>query len=741
MGKMLIIPEKPSVARDIAAALGGFSKVGDWLESPTAVVSPAAGHLVEIHAPEALTAPKDLASLPIIPPMFELRPIARARAQLTLLVRLMGRADVTEIVNACDAGREGELIFRLIYEFARCRKPVRRMWLQSMTIDAIREAHRRMRPGSDYDRLADAAKCRSEADWLIGINGSRGITRLRERQAQQYEMTNVGRVQTPTLAILVHREQAIRAFTPRAYWEVHATFRAKAGTYLGKWTHPSSVPTVPVNDNVEEGGRAFRIFDKAHAESLVTRCQHRAPSSVHDTQAVSISAPPRLFDLTSLQRDANRRYRLSAKRTLDVAQALYERHKATTYPRTSSTALPEDYVEMARTILGTFGAPPYADLTGTILNSGWVGPDKRIFDNARVSDHFAIIPTGTHPVDLNEAEAKIYDLIVRRFIAAFYPAAEYRATTRVTTLAGEAFKSTGRILIRRGWLEVYAGLNEPDQVPSLCPVEPSERVHTEAVEAKAMQTRPPPRLTEAMLLSAMEGAGDALEEDELREAMKDCGLGTPATRASHIEGLLSTKDGGGRHKHPYAIREGRAQHLAPTDKGMELIEFLDSNGIIVLTSARLTGEWEQKLAQVEKGLRSRRAFMEEVQALTRSVIAIIREKADSTPAPPPLAAGCPKCGAPVLVLPRTFECDARCGFRLWRQICRRELSAEEATRLLQTGALAERGGFLSRSDKSFRAGLKLNTTEWKVELVFTGSGDRSVSVGASQTRRLRRRGG
>lgn len=719
MGKMLIVAEKPSVAREIADALGGFSKVEGWLESSSAVISSGIGHLVEIHAPEAATAGRDLASLPVIPARFELRPIEKTKAQFNILNKLMRRADVDQVVNACDAGREGELIFRLIYEHTGCRKPMKRMWLQSMTADAIRDAYRSMRSGSEFDALSDAAKCRSEADWLVGINGSRGVTRLRERQTQSYEMMTAGRVQTPTLAILVHREQEIKTFVPKDYWEVHATFGAQAGIYVGRW-FSASAPVEVAEDAATAGSR---FWERAQAEAIVAKCRGVSPSSVKDESKTTTSAPPKLFDLTTLQREANKKFKFSAKKTLDIAQSLYEKHKVTTYPRTDSTALPEDYVEKAKEVLGTFGGSPCAEHAGRVIGNGWVRQEKRIFDNSKISDHFAIIPTSTRPSGLDEAEAKIYDMVVRRFIAAFHPAAEYNLTTRVTVVAGESFKSSGKVLVKLGWLEVYGQQAGDDKTPALCAVAPGEAVRTDSVEAKAMQTKPPARFTEESLLGAMEGAGKLVDDDELRDAMKERGLGTPATRASIIEGLLSDKDSQGRRKEPYVVREGKAQHLVPTQKGMGLIQFLDSNGIESLTSPKMTGEWEQKLRQIEKSQYRREAFMAEIAAMTRNIIDVIRQKAGEMPAPQEriLAVPCPKCGGTVRVRGGDYPqyvCDNG-DFKLWKVIAGRPLSDSEAATLIRQGELPAVHGFVSTRTKSkFGAGLRLSPDKAKVDFVF-----------------------
>lgn len=719
MDKMLIIAEKPSVAKEIAAALGGFASVGDWKESATVVVSSAIGHLVEIYSPEAETA-KSLASLPVIPTQFASQAIPKTKAQFALLTKLMRRSDIDVIVNACDAGREGELIFRLIYELAGCRKPVKRMWLQSMTPSAIRDGYATMRPGTEFDNLSDAAKCRNEADWLIGINGTRGISRLREQQTQSFEVMAAGRVQTPTLAILVRRENEIENFIPKDYWEVQATFGTRVGSYVGKWFNVAALKAVDDVSDVDDASGS-RLFDRARAEGIVARCRGVAPSSVKDVSQLVSKAPPKLYDLTSLQREANQRYKFSAKKTLDIAQALYEKHKATSYPRTDSSALPEDYIEKIKEVLGTFGNSMYGLHAERVLNNAWVKPEKRIFDNTKISDHFAIIPTGLQPSGLDDAESKIYDMVVRRFIAVFHPSAEYNLTTRISIVSGESFKTTGKVLVKRGWLEVYGQSEGDDKTPLLCEVVADETVRTDAIEVLGKQTQPPSRHTEASLLTAMEGAGKTIDDEALREAMKELGLGTPATRANIIEGLLSDKDGQKRPKEPYVVREGEEVHLVPTKKGSGLVDFLDSNGIEFLTSARMTGEWERKLRLMERGQYRRAEFMAEIGATTRGMIDVIREKAGALPVAQRHAIGvaCPKCGGDMFASDRLFDCHARCGFSIRREICKRELSESEGVQLFRDGEIKQLDGFISpKTGKAFSCGLKLNTVEWKADFVF-----------------------
>jgi DNA topoisomerase-3 len=707
MSKMLIVAEKPSVAKDIAAALGGFSKVQNWLESDTAIVSCAIGHLVELFAPEAATTGRDLSSLPIIPARFAMKVLEPSKAQYLLLERLMGRSDVSCVVNACDAGREGELIFRLIFEKARCNKPMKRMWLQSMTPDAIRDAYRTMKPGSAYDNLSDAARCRSEADWVVGINGSRGISDLRGRQTHRRQVMAAGRVQTPTLAILVHQEQKIRAFVPQDYWEVHGTFGVQAGAYVAKWFNPNAK---------EEGedGLSNRFTVKARAEEVATKCRGVAPSSVTDTSKPVSKAAPRLFDLTSLQREANKRLKFSVKKTLDIAQALYEKHKATTYPRTDSTALPEDYVPTVVKTLTAFAGTAYEAHASTILTNNWMNAGKRIFDNSKISDHFAIVPTGLKPASLSADESKIYDMIVRRFIAAFFPSAQYQHTARITVVSGESFKCSGKVLTAQGWLTVYGvDLDDDGKSPALCVYTPGETVTNQQIVIKDLKTKPPVRFTEATLLGAMENAGKLVDDDDLRDAMKERGLGTPATRAATIEGLLNRVDGRGEPKEPYVDRNDN--WLVPTAKGMDLVEFLDANGVDALTSPRLTGEWEQKLRQMEAGNYARDAFMSEIGDLTRTIIDAIRQKA---PALALLAdCSCPKCGAGMVSGGPTYVCQANCGFALWREIAGRMFSDEEIAQLLVDRQTPTLEGFLSKKKARFAASLKMND-EFKLDFVF-----------------------
>lgn len=723
MGKMLIIAEKPSVAAAIANALGGYTKHNGWHESPTGVISNGIGHLVKIDAPASSSTGRGLDSLPVIPDKFDLTVIDKTKDQFNTLRKLIARDDVTRIVNACDAGREGELIFRLIYEKSGCKKPIMRMWFQTMTKEGIQDAFNNLRPGRDFDNLYDEAKCRSESDWIIGINSSRAITSLYELQNQRYESMTAGRVQTPTETILVDRELEITHFVPKDYWEIHGTFAARAGTYTGKWI--ATAESALSGEDAPEGGK---LFDRVSADAIVKKCLGVQPSSVVDKSTKKTTNAPRLFDITTLQRTANKKFKFSAKKTLDIAQALYEKHQATTYPRTDSSALPEDYVETAREIMACLSGSFKVHAQRVIDNSWIAASDKRVFNNAEISDHFAIIPTLVTPSGLDEDEAKIYDLIVRRFIAVFHPAAEYLNTQRTTLVAGETFYSSGRSLIRSGWLEVYGTDPDGDKTPSLCVVDAGESVRNVNIETKAKQTTPPPRYTEDTLLGAMEGAGKLIDDNDLRDAMKDKGLGTGATRAAIIENLLSTKDGQGRNKEPYAHRVGKEQHLVPTQKGIDLVAFLRANGFPELTSPKMTGEWEHKLRLVSQGKYARNQFMSEIGDMAKRMVDMFRNRAKSVPKADErlLSVPCPKCSHNIRSTQRTVECQDGCGFKLWREVCGRDLTDREFEVLINTGCIEKLDGFISKSKRHFSAGLKL-LPDWKTELVFE---DRPTSTTA-----------
>lgn len=701
MGKKLIIAEKPSVANDIARALGGFKKHDEYFERDDYVLSSAVGHLLELVVPEQYEVKRGkwtFTHLPVIPPHFELKPIEKSEPRLKLLLKLLKRKDVVGLINACDAGREGELIFRYIVQYAKTGKPIRRLWLQSMTAEAIREGFERLKSDRTMLPLADAAVCRSESDWLVGINGTRAMTAFNSKDGGFYK-TTVGRVQTPTLAVLVERERQIRSFQPRDYWEVHATFRAAAGEYLGRWFDEKAAGQKADGDPER---KPERLWEPARAEAIRAKCQGKRGEVTEESKPTTQTSPL-LYDLTSLQRDANGRFGFSARNTLALAQALYEKHKVLTYPRTDSRALPEDYVDTVKQTLQALAKSGYATHAQEVLKKGWVKPNKRVFNNAKVSDHFAIIPTLQAPKSLSEAEAKLYDLVTKRFLAVFYPAAEHLVTTRITRVEGEPFKSEGKVLVNPGWLAVYGKEAQADDAPSLAPVSAKEKVLAETVEVRPHQTRPPARFTEATLLSAMEGAGKLIDDEELRAAMSAKGLGTPATRAQIIEGLIYEE---------YVHRNGR--ELQPTAKAHSLLFALEHFGVTELASPELTGQWEFKLKQMERGELPRSEFMGHIEEVTRELVERIRDGKIPDEAFLTLGTPCPKCGGVVQENYRKFQCQ-NCDFAIWKVVSGREFEPEEVEQLITAKSVGPLTGFRSRMGRPFTAELRLNE---KQELEF-----------------------
>ncbi len=742
--KTLVIAEKPSVAQDIVRALtpiaGKFEKHEDHFESETYVVTSAVGHLVEIQAPEKFDVKRgkwSFAHLPVIPPYFDLKPVDKTKTRLNAVVKQAKRKDVGALVNACDAGREGELIFRLIEQYAGTQKagqtiplgkPVQRLWLQSMTPQAIRDGFDKLRSNQQMQGLADAARSRSEADWLVGINGTRAMTAFNSRDGGFF-LTTVGRVQTPTLAVVVEREEQIRKFISRDYWEVHAQFDAAAGSYPGKWFN-----TAWKKDAEDAEKKADRVWSAAEAEAIVQAVKG-AKATVTEEAKPTTQASPLLFDLTSLQREANGKFGFSAKTTLSLAQSLYERHKALTYPRTDSRALPEDYLPVAKdtfNMLADSGMKHLAPHALTALNNGYIKPSKRIFDNTKVSDHFAIIPTLQAPSGLSEAEQKLYDLVVRRFMAVFFPSAEYMVTTRISTAAGHSFKTEGKVLVKPGWLAIYGkeaadevnDAKEGDKGQNLVAVAPGEKVGVSEVESKPLKTRPPARYSEATLLGAMEGAGKMVDDDELREAMQEKGLGTPATRAAIIEGLINEK---------YILRDGR--EMIPTAKAFQLMTLLRGLGVEELSKPELTGEWEYKLSQMEQGKLSREDFMQQIADMTEHIVKKAKEyDRDTIPGDyATLSTPCPNCGGIVKENYRRYACvgkdatsddtaAAGCGFSFGKTPAGRTFEQAEVEQFLRDKKIGPLEGFRSKAGWPFTSeiALKYNEEEknWKLEFDF-----------------------
>jgi DNA topoisomerase III len=703
VGKTLVIAEKPSVGRDLAAALpGAFEKHDAYLEADAYVVSWAVGHLVGLAEPDAYD-PKlkkwRFADLPILPKKFKLVPNdERARKQLRVVHKLMKRDDVDVVVNACDAGREGELIFAYTYETSGVRKPVRRLWLNSMTKKAIQEAFEHLRDGDEMKLLEASARSRSEADWLVGMNATRAAS-IRLRSAFDGAVS-LGRVQTPTLALVARREKEIRDFKPEPYWLVEALFAATgerryAGRYLGGKRLPED-----------------------EASTIVEACRGRDGDVTSVEKKEERERPPLLYDLTSLQRHANTLHGFSARRTLAAAQRLYEEHKAITYPRTSSRFLPSDMSGEIKPTADLVGREARYRKAAEYVKSLDSLPLGRVVNDKKVDDHHAIIPTkGEHALGkMREDELRIYDLITKRFLAVFHPEAVYERTRVETTVEKHVFRTSGRVLLRAGWKEVYGeearspeSADDDSGGDQLLPrLERGERVQTRSVESIRKQTQPPRRFTEASLLAAMETAGKDISDADLREAMKDSGIGTPATRAAIIERLLDVG---------YIERDGRALHA--TEKGIRVIELLGEHP---LTSPELTGSWEHRLGLIEQGTDDRVAFMSDIERFTTETVSELDklkgvkiERANLGP--------CPVCGRDVVENRKGYSCwtkdDPGCGFVIWKQKAGKTLPPSVVKELMETRRTAQAvAGFRGRSGRTFRARLKLEQDgngKWRVD--------------------------
>lgn len=740
MSKLLIIAEKPSVATDLARVLGKLPEIGkfekkkDYFENDNAFVASALGHLVGLKMPtkeDGKKLPWSMTHLPHVPKKFELEPIERSLAKFKLLVRLLKKKEVDTVVNACDAGREGELIFRYLMEMANIKKDltVQRMWMQSMTDGAILEAWQTMRSGEEYDNLADAAVCRSQSDWLIGLNGTRALTAFNSRNGG-FNVTSAGRVQTPTLVILTEKERLIRNFVSRPYYEVHADFKVANGEYAAKWFREDFE-----KDENDNQLKAERIWTLEEAEAIKDRCAGKV-GKVEENKKPAKQAPPLLFDLTSLQREAGNKFGFSAKRTLQLAQALYDRYKLTTYPRTDSKYLPEDYIDTVKeTVQGFAKAKPNTALSENLVKcSKWVvdndkiGPTKRVFNTKKVSDHFAIIPTGKlPPAKLDESAAKLYQLVMQRFLGIFFPHAEFEVTKRITRIEKDSFLTSGRILVVPGYLEVYgrtAGVAADKD--ELVFVADGESADAKNVELRANETKPPARFNDSTLLSAMETAGKRVDDDELREAMSERGLGTPATRAAIIENLIRQK---------YVFRhELNKRELVVSNKGIALVDLLDEIGITTLGSPEMTGEWEFKLKEMEAGRLSKDVFMNEIVDLTNGIVAQTKQYTDEkvNRVFPNLHAPCPECNGQVhKQTDGVFECmNPECSFRLKKHIASHELTEDEARDLMTSKKIGPITDFKNRFGQPFEAELTIAKEKktWKVAFVFEGDDRREEEL-------------
>jgi DNA topoisomerase III len=726
--KTLIIAEKPSVARDIAAALGVKKKVGDYLEDERYVIGNAVGHLVELLMPEDID-PKlrrwRMDSLPIIPKDFGVQPIEKTKDVFMGLKKQMARKDVDALINACDAGREGELIFTYICQAANCKKPVKRLWMQSMTHKGILEAFEHLREGSEMAPLNDAARCRSEADWLIGINGTRAIT-ARMFGGRPGKAATVGRVQTPTLALVVERERAIRNFVSKDYWRIRGEFDVKLGRYEGIYQKPDFKKSGEDEDALD---KADRIWTEADAAAIVSATKAAEWASVTEEKKRTRQGAPRLYDLTTLQREANTRYGMPAGMTLRAAQSLYEKHKLLTYPRTDARCLPEDYVPVCKAVMGALSMggdnesrDDIAPHANRALDQGLVRFDKRIFDNKGISDHFAIIPTEATAVGkkLSTDERKIYDMVARRFVAAFFPAAEFDVTTRISTVAEHNFRTEGKVLVIPGWLDVYGRTVGKDELPALSPADGQPpRAKVAGIEQLADQTRPPARYTEATLLTAMETAGKDLVDEELVEAMKEKGLGTPATRAQTIDHLINEQ---------YMERQQR--ELVPTGKAEGLIDFLKAVDIQSLVSARLTGEWEYQLKLIEDGKMTRAKFMKSIDEHAESVVGKAKSYSEATQEVKDTDIVCPSDGKTLQETVRAYKSQDGT-VAIYKSMAMRLLTLDEVRQLVEKGQVGPLDNFRSKKGRPFSAILRME--EGKVKFVFDNSRPQAPALNADGT--------
>jgi DNA topoisomerase-3 len=706
--KILIIAEKPSVAADLAKSLPGkFVKEKTHFEGDTFVVSYAIGHLVTICFPEEIDPMYqkwDMDNLPILPETFPLKSLDGTKSQLTALQKLIRRKDIGQIINACDAGREGELIFKYIIKFvwdaSIAKKSFKRLWLQSMTSDSITSAFASLRDNSEMLPLEDTALCRSESDWLIGINATRALTGYNSRKGGFF-LTPCGRVQTPTLSLLVKRERVRLSFVARPYWNLLGLFYCNDQVYEGKW-----IDAAFVRESGDALDRADRIWIKEDALAIIAKCTGK-PAIVEEQSKKNSQSSPQLYDLTLLQREANSRFGFSAKNTLAIAQSLYERHKVLTYPRTDSKHLPEDYLQTVEEILRRQTGWDFGKFAQEALTKKYVHPDKRIFNNSKISDHHAIIPTSILPTRLTEPEAKIYQMVVQRFLSVFFPPAVFLNTRRVSLVEGETFLTEGKILLEAGWKAIYGNTSGDGQDRMLAPIPANTQVSCNEISIADHETTPPPRFNEATLLSAMENSDKLVEDEELADAMKERGLGTPATRAAIIEKLI---------KENYVVRDGK--DLTPTGKAFELLALLEAMQIEVLASPEMTGDWEYKLNRMLKGQFTRDNFMAEIRAMTQQIIDRVKNfEAGEIRAE---ASFSPVNGVRFFSSPTAFVSEDK-KLSVRKILGGRMLTESEVVALIQGKTIGPFSDFRSKKGKPFTASVRLINA--KIEFIFATSID------------------
>ena len=727
MAKSLVITEKPSVATDIAKVLGGFTDHDGYFESDDYVVTFAVGHLFELLPPEEVDEQYKrwtLDALPILPKKYAYRAKSGRSERIRTIKRLLARDDIDTVINACDAGREGELIFREIVEQLGNDKPVKRLWLQSMTDRAIKRGFTELRPGEELDGLAEAAACRAKSDWLIGMNATRALTK-RLKSRKEKTAWSAGRVQTPTLAMLVARELEILAHIPRPYWRVVAEFHHQGRAYSGTWFDPD------FQAGDDEDRKDDRIFDQQRAQAILARVQGRSGAASETRKPSRESAPP-LFDLTSLQREANRRFGWSARRTLSAAQRGYERHKILTYPRTDSRCLPEDYRDTVNDALAALAGAAnhpgdgFAEFAASAAQLQRVGlqNEKRTFNDAGVSDHFAIIPTGTLPAEvLSGDDRRLFDLVVRRFLGNFYPPALWERVERTTEVEGERFRTRARFLQEKGWRVVLPPVTEEpaSELAALSPGQAAAEgiaITNREVEVEDLETKPPARITEGRLLSLMENAGKQVEDEEHAAVLQEKGLGTPATRADIIENLIAKS---------YVVRCDQA--LRPSVKGIRLIDTLNRIHIERLTSPGLTGEIEFHLGQVERGTRSGDDFMREITEYACQIVEVAKTfEYDELYASEDALGDCPSCGGPVVEYAWFYRCKQKpgvereddCAMRFWKDTSGRYLDRNTIRVLLEHGRAGPIDGFTARNGRTYKGNLEIDEEAWQLKVHSLG---------------------
>ncbi len=735
MAKSLVITEKPSVARDITQVFGGFTEEdgGAYYENDDMVVTFAVGHLFELLPPEEVDEKYKrwtLDVLPILPPEFKYRPKKGQSDRIRAIKKLLARDDIDTVVNACDAGREGELIFREIVDHLGNTKPIQRLWLQSMTDNAIREGFQALRPGEELEGLADAAACRARSDWLIGMNATRALTK-RLKTRKEKTAWSAGRVQTPTLTMLVDREMEVLAHVPKPYWRVTATFEHDGLSYEGAWFDPEFKADAEDPDRKDD-----RIFDEARAQAIKDAIAGQTATADETRKPSKESAPP-LFDLTSLQREANRRFSWSARRALSAAQRCYERHKVLTYPRTDSRCLPEDYRDtVAETLAKLAGSGDHEDeafadyaRSAAHLQGAGLENEKRIFDNEGISDHFAIVPTGAIPEEpLTGDDKRLFDLVTRRFLGAFHPPAQWERVERISQVANERFRTRARFLKEPGWRSVLAESEEETEATPLPPLVPGQAeargVSVRSLEAETHeeQTKPPARITEARLLSLMENAGKQVDDEDYAAALSEKGIGTPATRADIIENLIGKG---------YAVRLGKG--LRPTVKGIRMIDTLRRIEMKRLTSPQLTGEIEYQLSEVERGKREGSDFMDEITDYTVQIVDRAKTFDYDELVDGEVLGDCPACGRPVIEMSWFYRCveepprEEDCPMRFWKDTSGRYLDRKTIETLLRDRKTGEIDGFTARNGRTYRATIEIDEDDWNLKVKSVGWNEDSQS--------------